>query len=319
MGRFPDPKRWLFNDDDRKKYQESFWRCPVRLVADGTWAKLWRTPGTIRGGGAVTSVLPVLALHTWPEKDGATARWTGWTYLSRRRIARLAGVDKDTVTTAIKSLRAHPLLEIDKRPRAKYEGGYKTYYRLTTSLYPQGDERYAQIPGSLFSGGSWFMLPSPACRHLYVVIACLDPIADERAYLEHIAEKTDEGWGLFADDEDEAIEDDEKREVVIKAKILAKRRASEPQSLSDLGRHSGLQRSTVVKALQVLTTPIFGGREIDGVQYPPIPLILKGEAPPRIPTWYAPDRCAWVWHWTSECLNSPADAEKARRRLWPFV
>jgi hypothetical protein len=82
MRRVPDPKRWLFNDDDRQKYQESFWRCPVRLVADGTWAKLWRTPGTIRGGGAVTSVLPVLALHTWPEKEGATAGWTGPSYLS---------------------------------------------------------------------------------------------------------------------------------------------------------------------------------------------------------------------------------------------
>jgi hypothetical protein len=283
----------------------------VRLVADGTWAKLWRTPGTIRGGGAVTSVLPVLALHTWPEKDGATAGWTGWTYLSWRRIARLAGMDKDTVTTAITRLRADRLLEIDKRPRAKYEGGYKTYYRLATALYPQGDERYAQIPGSLFYGGAWFMLPSPACRHLYVVIACLDPIADERAYLERIAEKTAGGWGIFADDEDEAIEDDEKREVVIKAKILAKRRTSEPQSLSDLGRHSGLQRSTVVKALQVLTTPIFGGREI--------PLILKGEAAPRTPTWYAPDRRAWDWYWKSDCLNSPADAERERGRLWPFL
>jgi hypothetical protein len=319
MRRFPDPKPWLFNAHDRKKYQESFWRCPVRLVNDGTWAKLWRTPGTIRGGGAVTSVLPVLALHTWPEKEGATAGWTGWTYLSRRRIAILAGVDKDTATTAITRLRALGLLEIDKRPRAKYEGGYKTDYRLATSLYPQGDERYAQIPGMLFYGGSWFMLPSPACRHLYVMIACLDPIADERAYLNRIAEQTNENWGALGDDEDEAIEDDGKREIAIKAKILAKRRASEPQSISDLVRFSGLQRSTVVKALQVLTTPIFGGADINGVQYPPIALLLKGEASPRTPTWYAPDRRAWVWYWKSDVLNSPAEAERCRWRLWHFL
>jgi hypothetical protein len=151
------------------------------------------------------------------------------------------------------------------------------------------------------------------------MIACLDPIGDERAYLEHIAEKTDEGWGVFADDEDEAIEDDEKRAVAIKAKVLAKRRASEPQSLSDLARFSGLQRSTVVKALQVLTTPIFGDREINGVQFLPIPLILKGEAPPRTPPWYAPDRRAWGWYFKSDVLNSPADAERQRWQLWRFL
>jgi hypothetical protein len=228
----------------------------------------------------------------------------------------LAGVDKDTATTAIERLRVLGLLEIDKRPRAKHEGGYKTYYRLATSLYPQGDERYAQIPGMLFYGGPWGMLPSPACRHVYVMIACLDPIADEHAYLVRIAVETNDNWDDLRDDEDEAIEDDDKREAAIKAKILAKRRASEPQSISDLVQLSGLQRSTVVTALRVLTTPIFGGKEINGVQHPPISLLLKGEASPRTPTWYAPDRRAWVWYWESDGLNSRSSAKRKKRRLW---
>jgi hypothetical protein len=166
MERFPDPKRWLFNDDDRKKYQDRFWQCPVRLVKNGIWATLWRTPGTKRGGGAVTSILPVLALHTWPEKEGATGGWTGPSYLSQRRIARLAGVDKDTVRTAIDRLVSLNIMQVKKQRRAKYEGGYKTLYRLNISLYPKGDEPYAKFPAALFYGGTWFMLPSAASRHM---------------------------------------------------------------------------------------------------------------------------------------------------------
>ena len=319
MRRFPDPKRWLFNDADREKYRDRYWRCPVRLVKDGLWAALWRMPGTIRGGGAVTSVLPVLALHTWPEKEGAIAQWTGPSYLSQRRIARLAGVNKETVATAIDRLVSMKVMKVEKRPRGQYEGGYETHYRLHIALYPKGDEPYAQLPASLFYGGTWFMLPSAAGRHLYVVIACLDPVRNEDAYLNPLKDVGDGNLDGFGDEEDNDIEDDEERQATIAAKLRAKRRSSEPQSISDLVRFAGLQRSTVVEVLRVLTTPIFGSREINGVKYPSIPLVRKGEAPPRTPTWYAPDRRAWRWHWKADVLNSPADVEKERWRLWPFL
>ncbi|HEY0024437.1 MAG TPA: hypothetical protein VGB24_16100 [Longimicrobium sp.] len=69
----PPPKQWLFNEDDRKRHGGRYWRCPVRLVKDSSrlWAQLWREDGTTRGGGAVTSVLPILAYHAWPEMKKA--------------------------------------------------------------------------------------------------------------------------------------------------------------------------------------------------------------------------------------------------------
>ena len=125
--RYPDPQDWRFNDEDYQRYRERFWRCPVRLVREGFWAKLWRMPDTIRGGGAATCLLPILACHTWPEHNTIANGWTSWTYLSRRRMATLAGLNKDTATNAIQHLMQHGLIELERRPRTKYEGGYKTY------------------------------------------------------------------------------------------------------------------------------------------------------------------------------------------------
>jgi hypothetical protein len=30
--RYPEPQKWLFNDDDRRRYAGVFWQCPVRLA-----------------------------------------------------------------------------------------------------------------------------------------------------------------------------------------------------------------------------------------------------------------------------------------------
>ena len=65
------PTVWAFNEADRQEYADRFWRFPTRLVTAGLVAKLWREPGTTRGGGTVSSLLPVLALHTWPDQSGA--------------------------------------------------------------------------------------------------------------------------------------------------------------------------------------------------------------------------------------------------------
>lgn len=340
----PDPKRYLFSDEDRTTYQKRFWRIPRRLVADGTWARLWRENGTKRGGGVVTSLLPVLALHTWVGKknmDGSNAGtenepgWTGWTYLSRRRIARLAGVDKDAATGAIRRLVGLGLMQIRRVPREKYEGGYKTYYRLAAKLYPTGEEEdpYAEISGGLIYGGTWSLLPTAAARHMYVVLACLDQIGDEAAYIARI----EEDFGSlqwedldFASEVWDSLSAQAPRDLAdahvytawveaIKREMLSRRRMANRVSLTELQHLTGLHRGTVIEALQVLTKPIFGNtRDAEtGAWTPPIALIAKGKADPRRPTWYAPDRRAGSWYWKPEYLNNPRYAAEMRIRYWP--
>src|SRR4051794_13095642 len=92
----PAPRLYEFNEADRDAFRDRFWRCPVRLVQDGTWAALWTGNGRRRrGGGAAGALLPVLAIHAWPTHEGSVPGWTGPVVLSYRRLARLAGLDKD--------------------------------------------------------------------------------------------------------------------------------------------------------------------------------------------------------------------------------
>jgi hypothetical protein len=313
------PTLWVFNEADRLAHAKRFWRASTRLVTAGLWAKLWRASGTTRGGGIVTSLLPVLALHTWPEQSGAEVGWTGWSYLSRHRLAALAGINKDSVGAACHRLVALNLMELERRPRARHEGGYKTYFRLAASRYPQADEPYAMLPGNLFYSGTWAVLPSPAYRHLYVVITCLDPIGDEAAYLARIAEDIGGNWDRYADDEAWTIADPAARAVAIQTQMLAAQRARHPLSIRDLVEYSGLQRNTAVEALRGLLVPMFGNY-VDpqtGHCYPPIALLKHGEVQPGRPTWYAPDRRAWGWSWRCEVMNARDRVQKARDRLWP--
>jgi hypothetical protein len=288
------PSIWEFNEVDRQAYARWYWRFPTRLVTAGLLAELWREPGTRRGRGVVTSLLPVLALHTWPGQSGAETGWTGLTYVSRRRLATLAGINKDSVTAASHRLRELNLMTLERRPRERHEGGYKLYYRLSTRLYPQADEPYAVVPGNLVYGGTWAMLPNAAFRHLYLTIAGLDPIGDEEAYLARIAEDIDHDWDRRADDDDRAVADPAARAAAIRAKILAAQRTRNPLSIRDLVEASGLQPSTAVAALRALLVPIFGNRvdERTGRRYPPIALLKQGEVHPGRATWYAPDRQA---------------------------
>ncbi len=318
---YQDAKRWLFTDTDRQKYRDHAWRCPVRLVRDGTWAHLWRAEGTTRGGGAATSVLPVLALHPLPHEHDSGNGWTSWQFLSRRQMAALAGVTKDTATGALRRLTGEGLAEVERRPRPQPAGGYSSYYRLAAFLYPQGDELHVKLPARLFYGGTWSLLPKPAYRHLYIVLACLDPIGDEAAYLSRLAHELDGNWDRMGDDQDQRIEAPEKRKAVIQEKALAKQRGAEPLSTNALVRYSGLRRSTVVEALHALTVPLFG-KTIDantGRKLLDIALVAKGEARPKKPTWYAPDGRAWGAFWPSDFLNAPERVAEARRRFWPHL
>ncbi|MGE0554678.1 MAG: hypothetical protein AB7R55_14715 [Gemmatimonadales bacterium] len=290
---FPSaPRDWLFNDDDREAHQDRFWAFPVRLVTDGTWAELWRADESCRGGGTCSSVLPVLALHTWVGKRSiygadASGLHTPWCFLSTRRIARLAGVHVDTVAKVFARLEQLELLQRQRIPAPKHQGGPpRRLYRLAKTLYPEGEQdRHARLPGTVFYGGAWSMLPTASARHLYVALHALDPVLDEESYTAARAES-----GLE------------------RAEMLAEARGRHPLSLGQLARATGLRRSTVQEALDVLRRPIFDAGKLA--------LIDSGETSSQS-SWYAPNRWATTWHWGADFLNQPAKVRATQGQLWP--
>jgi hypothetical protein len=294
------PQVWLFNDQDRATYSGQWWSCPTRLVTGGVWGTLWRDAGTCRGGGIVSSVLPVLCLHTWPGKtQGAdergveTATWTAWTHLSHRRIARLAGVNTEAVGQVFRRLADRALLQSRTvPPPARYGGPPRREYRLPRALYGDGSP-FVQVFGNLFYGGMWSMLPTPAARHLYLTIACLDPVLNDDAMRRQLSE----------DNHDTDIEPG----------ALAEVRARKPCSLSALAHASGMRLSTVEEALAVLTTPVFDCGDQN------ISLVAFGPAAHKGMRWVAPDRRANRWDWLPEALNDPRRVEAMRRQMWPAI
>jgi hypothetical protein len=290
------PPEWDFNDADFAKYSARgadgrgarFWRCPVRLVHGGRLRGLFRpvtrSPhGAKRGGGGVTSVLPVLAAHTFPEKRSSglsdrDARWTRWSYLSRRKVAALAGVNKDTVTDAIKLLQAADLLEQREAPwydNFHPPGAFE--YRISGEFYPSQGETYAAIPLSLFYSGRWAMLRTPATRQVYLVIACLEPIHDEAAFPLTDGQIAAHGSRVAALD---AIRDEH------------------PMPTTVLARAAGVTRNTVTSALRELTLPRVGpatGQRLSAVRWNMTP---EADAP----RWYAINRDAPFEPWYSTAL-----------------
>ena len=161
--------------------------------------------------------------------------------------------------------------------------------------------------------------PSPAWRHLYLVIAGLDPIGDEEAYLDRIAEDLDGDWDRRADDDDWAIDDPAERAAAIQAKILAAQRARHPLSIRDLVEASGLQPSTAVEALRALLVPMFGNwvDERTGQHYPPIALLNKVSRSPDARPGMRPTGARGAGRWKCEVMNSPERLQQERDRLWP--
>lgn len=168
----PKPREYDFNEADRAAFRTRFWRCPVRLVEDGTWAAMWSGGGRRRrGGGAAGALLPVLALHVWPGQEGAVPGWTGAAGLSYRRLARLAGLDKDTVATALADLVALDLVWVEYEKVAERDVRKLALVRLTVRAYASSGERHAVFPASFVYGGGWSRVPGMAARHLLVAWA----------------------------------------------------------------------------------------------------------------------------------------------------
>jgi DNA-binding transcriptional ArsR family regulator len=202
---------------------------------DGTLRTLWNTPGTGgHGKHATTSILPVLALHSWPEKrrkrDDDNPRWTPWTALPVRDIARLGGVLDETARGALDRLAAHGLLE-QRHVHRVFQ------YRLSVECFARRygrvqrvsstDDAFFKLPRILVHGGTWATL-RPGEQQLLLTIAACDPVHDEAAYRSATA---------LSDPEDDPV---------------ASCRASVPLSLTVLQEQSGLSRAAVRRALTAL-------------------------------------------------------------------
>lgn len=311
---YRDPKAYEFNELDFENYKQRFWRCPTNLVADelfGSWLEgFWkRTP-------SATSILPVLAIETWPGKkvdalcvdaerlgrqaaeieppSGTKAdQWTPWAYISRRQIAAVAGINKDSVRAALAPLVSYGFVQLQKAQARARGGGFKTYFRLRSDLFPEKGAPHVQFSGSLLYGGMWAMLPTNAARHLYLVLSLLDAVRCEHGLAEQVEPQPDE----------ETLE-----------LILQKKREAHPLSIADLTRYSGLRRSTLVEAKKVLLSPMF---KRDGVRLSPV---LSGKAREAGGAhWYAPNRAIVRegWHWSPDVLNDADAMEQKRLTLWP--
>jgi hypothetical protein len=302
------PRDWLFSDGDRDAHADRFWGCPRRLVTDGLWAELWRDSETCRGGGLVTSLLPVLALHTWTGKrylslapEARAPGWTTYIHLSHRRIARLAGMNKDSVGSAVARLETRGLLQRRQvAPPPRFGGPPRQEYRLAETLYAMGeDDRWAKLPGNLFYGALWCMLPTPSARHLYVALACLDPVLDEEAM-----------WNkLVGDGLDGPLGD--------RQHSLGRIRAKNPQSMTELMRVTGMSGSTVEEALDLLRTPLFRRKEKGP---PDLAMVETCEAERQGMRCYFPSRAAQInWHWTPDTVNDRKALEAAREQHWPVI
>lgn len=295
-----EPSEYLFSEEDIKKFSERYYRLPCRIVTDRSWARLWREFGK-RGGGTMASVLPVLALSSYPDAPNIAGSdlpapdegFTPWAYLPVRRIGKLAGIDKDTAQRAMRSLERLGWAQLRTVACRDSAGGRKVWYRLSRKLFPAAGEPYAMIPGQLIYSGTWMMLPTSKARHLYLALAALDPIYDE----EKLKAAFDSEHGIGDDEE----QDDKVRKLREKGAV----------SWSSLIGLTGLCRSSLDEALAILITPLFNKNSI--------PLIRCG-GKQRTPRWYRVEKDAFGWHWTVDFLNSdPKALDVHRRQLWPVI
>lgn len=323
---------YQFSDADLSQFGPYQWACPTRLVRSGLWASLWRSnPRAIRGGGTTTAVLPLLALLTWPGKrvdeldehrkkfrmrkakalpNDNGQSWTPWACVPCREAAAICGVSKNGPGRALRHLEAAGLAQYHTEPRAPGEGGQLQFYRLHESLYAerQGDrytEPFALLPGRLFYGGVWSMLPDHSHRQLYVTLTCLQAVHDERALVDvleecHVPDLEEEGDGI------ERVVDDI--------------RASSPVSMETMQELSGLSESAVRDARNVLLLPlVHAERDGMGNWRGTEPLFIwTASDVPNVPC-YSRNAVAVDAAFSSAFLNSKEARREYARSCWPGI
>ncbi len=94
-------------------------------------------------------------------------------------MARLSGLNKDSVRVALAGLAGEGLVEVEQRsgqdPR---DPRRSTWLRLRTDLYATPGEPYVLFPAELAYGGFWAALPGEAARHLVFAWAAVPGGAD---------------------------------------------------------------------------------------------------------------------------------------------
>ncbi len=222
-------KKYRWSNRNRRTWKGRFWRCPLTT----------RLFDLIRSGHssekkcrAIASVLPVLAVSTWPDGEG---EWTRRATLSLIRIAALSGTSITTVRHVIKFLKNAKTLRSELV--SQKSGTWKVFsYRLhvPTCYAPKGEE-FVRIRAELFYGGWWALMPSHSVRQLYLTIAALDPISDERAYRKALRRKTPED-----------------QNALDHGAVITEQRDSARYSLQTLANLTGLSKPTVVKGVRLL-------------------------------------------------------------------
>ena len=249
MARYDEPALFRFSEAALETNLDRFYAMPKRLVHDGTTARLW-TDGSSRSHPTASSILPVLALASWPENPAD--EWSKWGFLGHRRIAGLAGVNKASVRAALAHLEAIKLAKTRKVAPDPREGGpLRLEFCLHRSLFRAGNEPFFKLPASFIHGGVWSVLPFHGARHLLLVLGCLDAVHDEAALHSTIVA------GCYDSDE----EADERLERI---------NAGAGVSYAGLCRYSGMSASGVIDALAALQVK-FCGTPREG-------LITRGDA-----------------------------------------
>jgi hypothetical protein len=292
------PGEYLFSETDRDKWTKRDYRFPCRLVTNGDWATMWRPRGK-RGGGAIASVLPVLALSSYPDAPTRERpdlpppddAFTPWAYLSCRRIGTLAGVNYDTARRAMHDLAFLGWAELRNISGQHGRGGHEVWYRLSRQFFAGNGEQWRSMSGHLIYSGSWAVLPTSAARHVYMMLMALDPVHNEDKL-------------VAAFDEQHGIGDPEEQELKI-----AQLRHSKAPSRAQLLSLSGLQRSTLDEALSILLAPLFTKNAI--------PLVRTGRG--NGSRWYSLDSRAPEWRYEPDFLNARGSIDSLRRQLWPMI
>jgi hypothetical protein len=238
------PKTYKFSRIAYMQHRTRFWRMPQKLVADGLLRDLW-----LSGHRTAPSLIPLLALKAFPGKKNppglpTTGRnWTDFALLSHRQIARVCGVHPDSVTKSLK------MLENLKKAKRVKRLGHAQAISLHLSFHVQPHQKlpYAEIPGSLLYGGIWASLGSDATRLLYLIIAGLQFVRNERALRAYIQREYCEAFDQNSDDG--------LPEGII-YEILREMRQEHPITIAELRQYSGLSEGSIREGLKVLTNPL---------------------------------------------------------------
>ena len=277
--------KYRWTNRDRRTWRRRFWRCPLT------------TPlfGLIRSGHlaepkcrAIASVLPVLAISTWPV---GTGQWTRRATLSLGRIAALSGTSISTVRQVVRFLKKSNALKSELVSQGP--GKWKVFsYRLhVPTCYAAKNDEFLRVRSELFYGGWWAFIPTHSMRQLYLTIAALDPIRDERSYKKTLKQK--------ASGESETLLD--------YRALITQRRDDERYSLRALVQVTGLSKPTVVKGVRLLRRRV----QADNIAFR---YLKSGWRDTKGVRWYAPRRLN-KWPLSIDFLND-LNFLRLRRREW---